>query len=98
MKNLIQNSKFKIIEKPYNLHAQSQSTIYYDILDTLEVIDAEKCIQISRQEIKNQIGGFRTYLKQLCKKLDKKFYVASSYDEDKEVLFVWKRDKLNGRS
>lgn len=95
MRNTVSN-RFKVIEKPTSLEAaRAQSMIYYDLLQTLDVIAAEKCIQMDKNEIPRQMQNFKSYLQILAKKMNKPYRVAFHFDESKDTLFIWKRDKVH---
>ena len=89
----------KVIERPTKLDIVSKGenkVLYAKIISTLDIMDSSKCISISPAELigkttKTKVFNMRSALSRILKSRGKERTAAVSYDDDKDVIYIWTR-------
>lgn len=91
----------KVIEKPTTLCALSGKNreVYGKIINTLDIMGATKCIELSPDEIRgktytSKVNNIRSGLHRLIRILKKGYTPVVSYNKENDVIYIWSRMKI----
>lgn len=94
-------TELKVIERPSSLDVSSgkHKVLYGKIISTLDIMGSTKCIELAPSEVigktlKIKVLNLRAGLNRTLKTLNKDYTPAVSYNEDKDVIYVWSRVRV----
>ncbi len=92
--------EFKVAAKPEWLEkvGGKKSSFYAKLFEQVKMMDGTKCIVMTPDELPTKkVSSFRASLQRINREMESDFWVKCYFDEDKGLVYVWKRPRLDRR-